>query len=390
MKFLLWLLGLFAAAVALASAATHNSAYVLLIYPPYRVELSLTLCIVILLATFVVGYVLTRLISAALQLPDYVRKFRTERAQANAHRQLEKVLGIFFEGRYAAAEKAAKRAMESGDRSALYPIVAARAAHELREYGKRDGYLSAVGGKRVGDTSMKLMAASKFMLDQRNPRAALSALQEMRESGVKDHVGALSLELKAQQQAGSWDGVLNVLEKLEKRSAIDVKFAEQLRQQAWLEKIRKPGDLAGLTASIKSIPVHLKQNGKIAAATARELIKRGGVARAQQMISDSLEVQWDSELAALYGDCISGDAIAQIEQAEKWLKLHPLDTGLLLALGKLCLHQKLWGKAQNYLDASISIAPSREAYNTMALLLEQLGKSADAFNFYHKAMSLEN
>lgn len=389
MKYLLWILGLFAAAVVIATAAMHSTAYVLLVYPPYRIELSLMLFIVISLAVFGFGYMLTRLTSVALQLPAYVRKFRMERAQAGAHKQLERVLGTFFEGRYAAAEKAATRAMESGDHSSLYPIVAARSAHELREYKKRDAYLSAVVGKRLGDTSMKLMAASKFMLDQRNARAALGALKELRESGVKNHVGALSLELKAQQQTGNWDGVLNVLEQLEKRSSIDAIYAEQLRQQAWLEKIRQQDDLAGLTSCLKGIPANLKRNSKIAGAAARELIKRGGGSLAQQLLADSLDVHWDSELAALYGDCISGDVVLQIEQAEKWLKLHQQDAGLLLALGKLCLYQKLWGKAQNYLDASISISPSHEAYNALALLSERLGKSAEAFNYYHKAMSLE-
>lgn len=389
MKYLLWILGLFAAAVVLATAATHSTAYVLLVYPPYRIELSLVLFVVILTAAFSAAYVAVRLISSALQLPAYVRKFRTERVQARAHKQLEKVLGTFFEGRYAAAEKAATRAMESGERSALYPVVAARSAHELREYKKRDAYLSAVAGKRLGDTSMKLMAASKFMLDQRNPRAALSALREMRDSGVKGHIGALSLELRAQQQAGNWDEVLDVLERLEKLSSIDVKFAGQLRQQAWLEKIRLQQDLDGLTASLKRMPANLKHNGKIAAAAAHALIKKGGAAVAQQLLSDSLDAQWDSELAALYGDCISGDAVAQIEQAEKWLRSHPQDPGLLLALGKLCLHQKLWGKAQSYLDASISISPGHEAYNALALLSERLGKADEAFKYYHKAMSLE-
>ncbi len=42
MKFLIWLLVLFAAAVAVTLAA-HNAGYVLLVYPPYRVEMSLTL-----------------------------------------------------------------------------------------------------------------------------------------------------------------------------------------------------------------------------------------------------------------------------------------------------------------------------------------------------------
>lgn len=203
MKYLLWLIGLFAAAVAL-TAASHNPAYVLLVYPPYRIELSFTLFIVLLLLTFVSGYGLVRLILAAVSLPVQVRQFRLERAQAKARELLDEVLGAFFEGRYAAAEKAAARAMELGETSALHPIIAARSAHELREFKKRDAYLAAAEGKEIGDSTMRLMATTKFMLDQRDPRAALDALQELRDSGVKGHPGALSLELKAQQQAGNW------------------------------------------------------------------------------------------------------------------------------------------------------------------------------------------
>jgi len=388
MRYLLWILGLFAAAVAITSAASHNSAYVLLVYPPYRAELSLMLFIVLLLAVFALGYGLVRLTITVLQLPAYVRQFRRNRSQAKARTMLEEALAAFFEGRFAAAEKASTRAMELGDTSALYPIIAARSAHELHEYKKRDAYLSAAEGKTTGDSTMRLMATGKFMLDQHNPRAALSALQELRDSGIKSHVGAMSLELKAQQQAGNWDEVLRVLDQLEKRSSIDVMVAEQLRQQAWLEKIRHQEDLAGLNACLKSIPADFKRRSKVAAAAAHALIRHGGGSLAQQLLTDSLNAQWDSELVALYGDCISGDVVAQIEQAEKWLNQHKQDSGLLLALGKLCLHQKLWGKARSYLDASISIAPSHAAYNALAQLVDRLGKPDEAFKYYQKAMGL--
>src|SRR5450759_178309 len=375
MKYLVWILGLFAAAVALTTAS-HNPAYVLLVYPPYRIELSLTLFIVLLLLTFVFGYGLVRLIIAALQLPAYVRKFRLERAQANARELLDEELGAFFEGRYAASKK-------------------------------RDAYLSAAEGKTIGDSTMRLMTTSKFLLDQRDPRGALDALQELRDSGVKGHIGAMSLELKAHQQAGNWDEVLNVLDKLEKRASIDATLAAQLRQQAWLEKIRQQEDLAGLTTCLKNIPADFKRRSKIAATAARALIQHGGgslaqppqggrrgvpdssaVTLAQQILTDSLNAQWDSELVALYGDCQSSDVVAQIEQAEKWLIQNKQDAGLLLALGKLCLHQKLWGKAQNYLDASNSIAPSHAAYTALGQLAERLGKSDEAFKYYQNAMAV--
>ena len=388
MKYLVWIVGLFAAAVALTTAALHSSAYVLLVYPPYRVELSLILFIGLSLAAFALVYGLVRLTITILQMPANVRQFRLNRIQTNARGLLEEVLGAFFEGRYAAAEKAATRAIESGETSALYPIVAARAAHELHEYKKRDAYLSAAEGKKIGDSTMRLMATSKFMLDQRDPRAALSALQELRDSGVKNHVGAMTMELKAQQQTGNWDEVLSVLDQLEKRSSIDTLVAEQLRQQAWLEKIRQQEDLADLTACLKKMPAGYKQRSKIAATAARTLIQHGGGSLAQQLLADSLNTQWDSELVALYGDCISSDVIAQTEQAEKWLNQHKHDSGLLLALGKLCLHQKLWGKAQSYLDASISIAPSHAAYTALGKLAERLGRSDEAFKYFQKAMGL--
>jgi len=111
-------------------------------------------------------------------------------------------------------------------------------------------------------------------------------------------------------------------------------------------------------------------------------------ASACKLLVESLNSQWDSDLVTLYGDCLTNDVTAQIDQAERWLKIQYDDAGLLLALGKLCLHQKLWGKAQNYLDASISLHPSQAAYNSLGKLAEQLGKKEDAFNYYHLAMDL--
>lgn len=394
MKYLVWTLLLFAAAVALVTAS-HNPAYVLIVYPPYRIELSLTLFAILLLFAFIFGYGLVRLLSAAVRLPEYVRKFRIERSQAKARKLLDEALGAFFEGRYAAAEKAAAQAMELGDTSALHPIIAARSAHELHEFEKRDAYLAAVEDKSVGDATMRLMTATKFMLDQRDPHAALHALKELRDSGVKGHTGAMSLELKARQLAGDWDEVLRVLDQLEKRAAIDVTVAAQMRQQAWLEKIREQEDLDGLTACLKSVPSDLKRRSKVAAAAARALIQHGGSSLAQQLLSDSLNAQWDSELVALYGDChpadgeSGGEVLKQIEQAEKWLNQHRDDAGLLLALGKLCLHQGLWGKAQSYLDASISVNPGPAAYTALGQLAERLGKTQEAGKYYQRAAALK-
>lgn len=388
MKFLLWLLGLFALAVA-ATLAARNPGYVVIFYPPHKIQMSLALFVLLLLVLFVFAYLAVQLISAALRLPSYVRQFRAERAQARGHSAMMEGLGAFFEGRYAAAEKAAVRAMDLGEQSGINPIIAARAAHELHEFDKRDAYLAAADGKTVGESTMRLMAQTKFNLDQHQPQSALNSLKELRDAGVKGHVGALHLELRAQQQACNWDAVLDIVSQLEKRSAIDVTAATQICQQAWLEKIRaQKVDAPALQAVWKNIPGEFKRRAKISASAARAFIHLGDYASAQQLLTESLDAQWDSELVTLYGDCQGNNIVAQIEQAERWLKLHTDDAGLLLTLGKLCLHQGLWGKAQSYLEASVSVAPSRAAYTALGQLMEKLQKPDEAFKHYQKAMEL--
>ena len=388
MKYLLWIVGLFTAAAAL-TVALRSPGYVMLVYPPYRIELSLSFFIVLLLLAFVASYGLIRLTYTVLRLPDYARRFRQGRAHKESRELQDKVLSAFFEGRYAEAEKAAARAMEKGEASALYPIIAARSAHELREYKKRDAYLSAAGGKKIGDSTMRLMATTKFMLDQHDPKAALNALQELRESGIKGHLGAMTLELKARQQAGDWDEVLSLLVQLEKRDSIDALAAANLRQQAWMGKVRQQKDLVSATACVKSAPTDIRKSGKFAVAASSALTRHGGCSLAQQLLTDSLNTKWDSDLVAVYGDCQSDNVVKQIEQAEKWLADHKQDAGLLLALGKLCLQQKLWGKAQNYLEASISLAPSHAAYDALGNLAGPLGKPEDASMYYQRAMKLK-
>ena len=388
MKFLVWLLGLFSLAVALKLAA-HNPGYLLLVYPPYRIEISLTLFLLMLLALFVLGYFAVRLALSAIRLPAYVRRFRLERAHSKGRSAMMEALDAFFEGRYAVTEKAAVRAMELGENSGLNPVIAARAAHELREFDRRDAYLTTAENKSTGVSTMRLMAQAKFSLDQHQPQAALKSLKELRESGVKGHVGALHLELRAQQQARNWDAVLDIVDQLEKRSAMDNAAAAQIRQQAWLEKIRTHTlDAPALLAIWKSTPGEFRKRPKVVAEAARALIHQGDCRSAQQILTDRLNVEWDSDLVMLYGECLTGEAGSRIEQAERWLKQHPDDAGLLLVLGKLCLHQGLWSKAQNYLDASNSIAPSSAAYTALGHLSEQLQQPDEAFKHFQKAMAL--
>ncbi|MGV8933087.1 MAG: heme biosynthesis HemY N-terminal domain-containing protein [Gallionellaceae bacterium] len=388
MKFIFWLLAIFSAAVLFALAA-NNPGYVLLVYPPYRIELSLTLFAISVLALMVIINAVFKLVLSVMRLPGKVRAYREQSRLNKGRNAMLEALSAYFEGRYAAAEKAAVRAMDLGDTSALNAVIAARSAHELRDFDKRDNYLVTAADKAMGDSTMRLIAQTEFQLDEKQPLLALMSLKELSATGKHQHIGALQLELKARQQSHDWDGVLSVLTRLEKRSEIAQEAANKLRLQAWIEKLRaQHSDLPALQTLWKSVPGDFKYKPKVSAMAAANFIKLRDCKSAQKILTDNLDKQWDSELVTLFGDCQDKNNAGQIEQAEKWLREHSDDAGLLLALGKLCLNHGLWGKAQNYLDASISLQPSADAYKTLAKLAESLHKPDAALKYANLAREI--
>jgi HemY protein len=104
----------------------------------------------------------------------------------------------------------------------------------------------------------------------------------------------------------------------------------------------------------------------------------------------ALEAEWDAELVLLYGQTVAAEALPRIEQAEAWLLRRPQDAELLLTLGRLCLLQSLWGKAQRYLEASdaLSSEVGSEDFSAalaLAQLFEQQGRADAARQYYRRA-----
>jgi HemY protein len=91
---LFWLVAVFAAAVALAGRVAEG--YVLVVYPPWRVEASMLLALIVLAACFVLGYATLRLLNHTFALPAQVRAFRVRRKREHAQVALASALQCYF------------------------------------------------------------------------------------------------------------------------------------------------------------------------------------------------------------------------------------------------------------------------------------------------------
>jgi HemY protein len=382
MRVLFWVLAIFALAAGLVVAARYNTGYALLVFPPYRVELSLNLLLIVVLGSAVLAYLLIRVVTATVALPARVRRYRDERRRSRELSALLEALREWLAGRYARAEKAAA-SITLEEYAGLAAVIAAKCAHALRAFDRRDDYLSRARTLGEQDETARMITEAEFLLDQQHPREALETLQAL---GPRKHTAALRLEMQAQQVLRNWDAVVPLIDQLERRGVFDEAHAERLRRRARAESFRRK-DARMLAELWKKLPEDQRMDAQVAAAAARAYIAGGDSANAQRIIEASLDVNWDSQLVALYGWC-DGDTVRQIERAEAWLQRQPRDATLLLTLAQLCARQGLWGKAQSYVEASIAVDPTYAAHLEAAQLYERAGNVDAANRHYRESLAL--
>ncbi|HLO62109.1 MAG TPA: heme biosynthesis protein HemY, partial [Azonexus sp.] len=188
-------------------------------------------------------------------------------------------------------------------------------------------------------------------------------------------------------------GVLKLVRQLAKRDALPAEVVREILSQAHLANIAGcRHDRGQLIGYLRSIPEE-ERGGRVMLAAARGLMALQADGEAQKLIEATLDQadddDWQSELVAIYGRLSGGEPTARIAKAEGWLRRHPDDAVLLLALGRMCQRQRLWGKAQSYLEASLSVQAAQETHLELAHLLDQLDK-ADEANQHYRASAQFN
>ncbi|MFA5171536.1 MAG: heme biosynthesis HemY N-terminal domain-containing protein [Sulfuriferula sp.] len=130
MRALIWTLLIFGLAVGFTLAGKFDPGYAVLVYPPYRIELSLTLLVVIFLALVVVGDLFARLADITLNLPKRVRAYRLQQRQEQGQKALLAAMEHFLAQRYADAETAANLALSLEANPELATKIATLAAEK--------------------------------------------------------------------------------------------------------------------------------------------------------------------------------------------------------------------------------------------------------------------
>ena len=110
--------------------------------------------------------------------------------------------------------------------------------------------------------------------------------------------------------------------------------------------------------------------------------------KAEQVLRQNLTNNYSDKMVRLYGKLKGKDLKKQLKFAEALLNERTNDPDLLLSLGRLALRNELWGKAKEYLEASLSLKKSVDVYNELGQLLASLDDFEISTRYFQEGLAM--
>lgn len=390
MRFALLVLLFLLVGMLAALAARIDTGYVLVSWQGWIVEMAFTTLLGMLAFGVVAALTLARGTAWLWTLPQRLREAQRERLEGRARRALLRGLTEMAEGRYGDGERQLVRYAGDSEIPMVHYLLAARAAHRRGASERRDAYLRAAVETAPANAIPVLLTQAELQLDAREVELALATLKRLQEL-KPGHQYGLKLLAKAYEMAGDVRNLEALLPRLRKSPAITPEELTRVEIQTiehHLAADEKARDEAALKGLWRTTPRRLRHDPRLARRYARALIACGNQAGAEVSIRAALKTVWDEELVLLYGRTKGRDALKQLAHIEGWLAERPEDAALLLSAGRLCIANQLWGKARAYLESSIALRPSVDAFEELGNLQARLGAPGEALEHYRDALEL--
>lgn len=316
--------------------------------------------------------------------------FFKQSREKSQERKTQRSLLQFIEGDWSLAKKSLINLAKNSKTPGFHYLAAAHSAREMGSIEEASFLLDQVNDSNPDiqyATRLEKVRLALRMVDGRKAEQLLGQFSpsELRLPAV------LKLRIDIYSMNNKWDALVAILPEIKKAHLYSEKMYKELAINSYLAMLdavskesvgKSDSDEHALLQAWQKIPKEFKKIISIVGMYCTQLHKIGSDEKAEAIIRNALNDNWNASLVDLYGCLELQDIDKQISIAESWLKAHPNDAMLNATLGKLCMKQSLWGKARDYMMKSIDISPSAEVYASLGLLLAQLGeveKSRDVF-----------
>ena len=422
MRLALWFLALFGIAVAMALFAGNNQGTITVFWPPYRLDLSLNMVVLLLALLFFTLHIALRALAALFAMPGHARSWRIQHQERAMHIALLDALSHLVAGRFIRARKAAEAVLAretamtrsgetltySGRLRALSHMLAAESAQALQDKGAREEHFRQALEQAARRDAQEVreglqMRAARWALEDHNAPGALQWLDDLPQGAARRTI-ALRLRLKAARMARQTLPALETARLLAKHRAFSEVAAQGILRGLALELVLTAHDPDQLQTVWSELDAAEREMPEVAIAAAQRMLKLGGdvdLARTwllpawERMVAqpgaltDAQRIHLIRVLEsgfALAADAPEAAWLTRIEQAQM---ANPGDAALQYLAGITCMRLQLWGKAQQLLKQALprlqDAALERNAWQALAELAERRGDVGAAAQAWQNA-----
>ena len=391
MKALIWLVVLFAGAAAVAVLTHSYPGNVFIIIGDELRRVSLNTFILTTVVFVVVLYLLLSLLGRVVSIPGGMRRYGKRRRSAKVADALNEAGQAFFEGRFQKAQTEAEKVLknkECGDAAPLALMLAAYSAEQTNDDTAKQGYLQRLAALPESMQLSRYLLEAESALERYDYEAAQTSIDAARKLNP-GLTRLLQLELRMAVDQKDAMKVLRLTEQLAKAGALSATELQQYQWVAYRQLLAQCHDAKALKTCLKRIP-EADQKGGLSVEIAERFQQLGLYAQAAKWAKANYPLKRDVALLNVLFESSANlsdkEQQQAFEAADGWLKTYREDTDLLLALGEAAYQRQLWGKAQSYLEASLSQHPSIQAHLALAKVFKATEQKALAEQ--HQAAAL--
>ena len=365
----------------------HDSGYVVFVLNDWTVETSIWIALLALILLILSIYLSYSLINKIINIPQTIKRWRNI---FNMHRSQNKTrqgLIEFNEGHWKMAKKHLIDALPNAETPLLNYLTAARAAQEMGDNKQRDNFLRQAQQSMPEAKIAVELTQAQLQIANNQWEQALATLQHLQVLSPK-HPYVLKLLLELYEEIKDWPQLIKLLPSIKRLKLISNTAFTKKQQHAYFMQLTyliAQNNSAEIKSFYQSLPKELRYATNINLAYANYLLTCDQHKEAEGLLRKQLGKNVDDELLATYSK-LNAEYV-NLNYIESLLK-HNKTAAINLCLGKICLTKQLWGKAQIYLQESIKILPSRDAYTALGNLYEKENKSTEALTAYRAAAQL--
>ncbi|HET9048942.1 MAG TPA: heme biosynthesis HemY N-terminal domain-containing protein [Chiayiivirga sp.] len=379
MRRLVVLIGLLALALLgawLWHWVARDPGYVLVALNGYSIETTLVVAVAAWLVLWIALWLLLLVVRFPLRYLDQRRKHQSRECLAGG-------LVALHEGRWRRAEKLLRRAAREPQHRFPALLGAARAAQQRGDDGNAESLLAEAASEH-DPLSVALLRARQHQ--RRGEFAEVTALFDA-EPVAALPPRALEIYLHALTETGRAREAVALLPALRSSQVLEGAALEAREAQIIALALQQSIDDETLGALWSPLSRRQKAHARIVAAYARRALDCGETSRAVEAVEKSLRTHWSPELIAVYSLLPRGGKRSPLKMAETWLTEHPNDVDLLIALGRLCRNEQLWGKAEDYINRALALGAKAPAWEELGHIHAAQHQDARAREAYAKALA---